>query len=85
MGDTLPVAKDATIRLALHVTHAKGSHLELIADGSKLPAGDSAIQEDDQRTTLELSGDNQRRWVRVDVCTPEGHRLLIGNPIYLTH
>jgi hypothetical protein len=85
MGDTLPVAKDATIRLALHVMHAKGSHLELIADGSKLPAGDSAIQEDDQRTTLELSGDNQRRWVRVDVCTPAGHRLLIGNPIYLTH
>ena len=85
MGDTLLLPKDATIRLAVHVMHAKGSHLELIADGSKLPAGNSAIQQDDQRTTLELSGDNQRRWVRVDVCTPEGHRLLIGNPIYLTH
>ena len=84
MGDTLPVPRDANIRLAVHIMHAKGSHLELIADGSKLPAGNGAIQEDDQRTTLELSGDNQRRWVRLDVCTPEGHRLLIGNPIYLT-
>ena len=53
-------------------------------DRNCLPAN-TAIQEDDQRTTLELSGDNQRRWVRLDVCTPEGHRLLIGNPIYLAH
>ena len=85
MGDTLQLAKGATIRLTVHVVHAKGSHLELIADGAKLPPGNGAIQQDDQRTTLELSGDNQRRWIRVDVCTPKGHRLLIGNPVYLTH
>jgi hypothetical protein len=84
MGDTLPVPADDNLRLAVHVLHAQGSHLELIVDGSKLPIGNAAIQEDDQRTTLELRGDNQRRWVRLDVCTPEGHRLLIGNPIYLT-
>ena len=84
MGDTLPTPRDASIRLAVHVTHAKGSHLELIADGSKLPAANAAILDDDQQTTLELGGDNQRKWVRLDVCTPEGHRLLIGNPIYLT-
>jgi hypothetical protein len=64
--------------------HAQGSHLELIADGSKVAAGNAAIQEDDQRITLELSGDHLHRWVRLDVCTREGHRLLIGNPIYLT-
>jgi len=85
MGDTLPVRGNAGIRLAVHVMHATGSHLELIADGSKLPSANAAIQDDDQRTTLDLSADNRRRWVRLDVCTPEGHRLLIGNPVYLAH
>jgi hypothetical protein len=84
MGDTLPVPTDTNIRLAIHVMHARGSHLELIADGSKPPVGNAAIAQDDQRTTLELRGDSRYRWVRLDVCTPEGHRLLIGNPIYLT-
>ena len=85
MGDTLPVPKYSTIRLAVRVMHAKGSHLGLVADGSRLPAANAAIQQDDQRTTLERSGDNQRRWVRLDVCMPGDHRLLIGNLIYLAH
>jgi hypothetical protein len=83
MGDTLSVPADGSIRIAVHVMHVKGSHLELIADGSKQSAGNTEIQQDDQRTTLELSA--QRKWVRIDVCTPEGHRQLIGNPIYLDH
>jgi hypothetical protein len=84
MGDTLAAPKGVNIQLAVHIMHAQGSHLELIADGSKVAAGNAAIQEDDQRTTLELSGgDHPHRWVRLDVCTPENHRLLIGNPIYL--
>ena len=82
MGDTLPIPADAGIRLAVHIMHARGSHLELIADGSKLPIANAAIPDGDQRTTVELSGNNPRHWVRLDVCAPDGRRLLIGNPIY---
>jgi hypothetical protein len=85
MGDTLQVPENINVMLAVHVMHARGSHLELTADGSKLPVANAAIQDDDLRTTLELSADNRRRWVRLDVCTPDGHRLLIGNPVYLAH
>jgi hypothetical protein len=86
MGDSLPTPQDATIHLLVHVTHAGGAHLELIADGVKQTLGESAvIRDDDQQTQLDLAENNQRHWFRVEVCTAAGHRLLIGNPIYLSH
>ena len=86
MGDSLALGRDANIQLSVHITHANGAHLVLIADGSPLPLAESAaIKHDEQRTTFEIKGNNQRKWIRLDVCTAEGHRLLIGNPIYLSH
>lgn len=86
MGDSLPTPQDATIHLLVHVTHAGGAHLELIADGVKQTLGESAvIRDDDQQTQLDLTENNQRHWFRVEVSTAAGHRLLIGNPIYLSH
>ena len=85
MGDALAVPKGSDIRVAVHVTHAKGSRLELILDGSDVPIENAAIEHDDQHTMLELSGKNRRKWLRLDVCAPDGRRLLIGNPIYFTH
>jgi hypothetical protein len=68
------------------VMHAGGAHLEVIADGALEAIGESeVISKDDQRRMLELNGNNQRHWVRIDVCSAAGHRLLIGNPIYLSH
>jgi hypothetical protein len=86
MGDSLALRRDASLQLSVHITHAKGAHLVLIADGAPLPLGESAaIEHDEQQTTFEIKGNNQRQWIRLDVCTAEGHRLLIGNPIYLSH
>ena len=84
MGDELRVVKGGSIRLSVHIMHARGAHLEAIAQGQKLAIEDATIQNDDQNTILELSGDEEWKWIRLDVCTPQGHRLLIGNPIYLT-
>ena len=86
MGDRLKIAKRDSIRISIHVMHVNGAQLELIADGVKLrlPTSD-AIHSDDQRTSLELTDNDARKWIRLDVSTASGHRLLIGNPIYLAH
>jgi hypothetical protein len=81
MGDELAVAQDAVIPLTVHVAHVRGAHLEVIADGQKV--GSAAVQDDDQEIKVEVSGKDARKWIRLDVCAPDGHRLLIGNPIYL--
>ena len=85
MGDELAVAKGAAIRVEVHVTHVSGAHLEVITDGVTAPIKNAAIQDDDQKIVFALSGNDQRKWIRLDVCEPDGHRLLIGNPIYLAH
>jgi hypothetical protein len=86
MGDTLAIPSDARIQLTVHVKHVRGAHLAIIQDGRTQAMGQNeVIHDDDQVLTLNLDGNSQRHWVRIDVCTETGHRLLIGNPIYLTH
>jgi hypothetical protein len=86
MGDAVTILAEAPIRLSIHVANAEGAHLELSSDGVKLPLGqNAAIRSDDHNTTVDLTGNGGRRWIRLDVCTPAGHRLLLGNPIYISH
>jgi predicted metal-dependent phosphoesterase TrpH len=85
MGDELAVAKGASVPLRVHVMHVNGAHLKVIADGLEIPVGNAAVENDDQTILVEVNGNDQRKWIRVDVCAPDDHRLLIGNPIYLTH
>lgn len=86
MGDSLAVPQGATVHLTVHVMHAGGAHLELIVDGAKQAIGErDAILSDDQQSMLDLADNDKRHWVRFDVCNKAGHRLLIGNPIYLSH
>jgi hypothetical protein len=83
MGDSLD-AGDNPLQIAVHVLGVRGAHLELTADGRN-PAKyrDLTIDSNDFRTGIELSGETVHHWIRFDVCDSNGHRLLIGNPVYL--
>lgn len=84
MGDTLLVTKSNPIRILAHVKGAEGAHIVVIADGVELQTGQkTGIHSDDAQLALDFDGNQVRKWIRLDVCNAEGHRLLIGNPVYL--
>jgi hypothetical protein len=82
----LKLATGTPLQLSVHAMYVQGAHLEVISDGRKLPLAQSlVIQDADQRTTVDLPASDTYKWIRLDVCAPNGHRLLIGNPIYLSY
>jgi hypothetical protein len=84
MGDTLEVKQGARIHILMHVKGADGAHIVVIADGVKLHIGsESIIHGDDAQLALDYDVNHVWKWIRLEVCNAGGHRLLIGNPVYL--
>jgi hypothetical protein len=84
MGDTLLLKGGNSIHIAVHVKGVNGAHILVIADGVKQPVGQgSPIDGDDTQLSLDWDVSKVRKWIRLDICSADGHRLLIGNPIYL--
>jgi len=84
MGDTLLVKKGSSIHIQVQIKGANGAHMVLIADGARLsPGQQTQIQTDDARLAFDLRENQIQKWVRIEVCDAEGHRLLIGNPVYV--
>jgi hypothetical protein len=86
MGEDLKLAAGTPLQLSVHTMNVQGAHLEVISDGRKLSLAQSLVIRDaDQRTTVVLPASDTYKWIRLDVCASNGHRLLIGNPIYLSY
>jgi hypothetical protein len=84
MGDALQVKKGSSIQLLVHVKGANGAHIVVIADGVRLQLErETVIHGNDAQLGLDFDENQVRKWVRAEVCNAEGHRLLIGNPVYL--
>lgn len=82
MGDTL-AARGESLQVNIHVKGARGSHVELTADGESVKNEKNlTIDTDDMRLQINVAAE-LHRWLRLDVCDASGHRLLIGNPVYL--
>lgn len=82
MGETLE-PDGSPMEVSVHVRGARGTHLELTADGRSLAKiKNMVIDSDDMRIQI-LVGPDAHHWLRFDVCDARGHRLLIGNPVYL--
>jgi hypothetical protein len=83
MGDALAAPVGAPVRVSVHVTHAAGASLSLAGNGPKPKLADATLGSDDETRTFEVSGDDGRHWLRIDVRAPDGSLWLLGNPIYL--
>ncbi len=82
MGDALAAPAGSTVKLTVHVAHAKGGDIALVQDGAPLALANARLASDDEIRTLDLPSDGKRHWVRADV-RADGLPALIGNPVYL--
>ncbi|MFD1950354.1 CehA/McbA family metallohydrolase [Sphingomonas arantia] len=84
MGGTLRRAAGQAIRGTIHVAGAAGNVVDLIADGKHRPLGDPGrVVGPDARIPFTIEAGDPIHWLRADVQTPTGRRILIGNPIYV--
>ncbi len=84
MGAKLNAQRGVAIQFSIHVAHASGSHAEIIEDGRKVDlVSDPAVGQDDEVKSFEMRSDGARHWVRVNVRSPDGHLLLLSNPVYI--
>lgn len=83
MGDTLAVS-GGPLQVDIHVKGARGAHVELTADGESVANEKNlTIDTDDMRLQIKVT-EEVHHWLRLDVCDASGHRILIGNPVYLS-
>jgi hypothetical protein len=85
MGQGLAAPAGAEAEFTVRVLGAAGTRLDIVMDGrhgAALP--DATIQGDDAVLAFRLTADGAPHWLRADVRSGDGERLLmIGNPIYL--
>jgi hypothetical protein len=85
MGGTLKAMKRKPVTVTVHVKGMSGQKVEIITGGRIIhPApDDGAIGSDDSSLSIVIPRDHVGRWVRADVRSPDGRRILIGNPVYV--
>jgi hypothetical protein len=85
MGDALTAVKGASVHVVVH-SHALGGQLLRVLDNGKPVdlAGHDVIPPTGE-AAFDWNSDGKAHWLRVDVRSPEGKLLILGNPVYINH
>jgi hypothetical protein len=85
MGQGIDAPAGAAIGFTVSVRGAAGARIDVVMDGRHGAAlAEARIDGDDAALAFELTTDGQRHWIRADVRSDDGERILvIGNPVYL--
>jgi len=85
MGDALTAVKGAPVHVVVH-SHALGGQLLRVLDNGKPVdlAGHDVIPPTGE-AAFDWKSDGKAHWLRVDVRSPEGKLLILGNPVYINH
>jgi hypothetical protein len=95
MGDAIAVPDGATMHVTAHTTALQGQAVTVTVDGKSLdgkaldskPGDDAAamVIPADGDVAFDWNSDGKPHWLRVDVRSPDGKLLILGNPVYVNH
>ncbi|HVT96818.1 MAG TPA: CehA/McbA family metallohydrolase [Acidobacteriaceae bacterium] len=84
MGGVLNAPSGQAVKLEVHVAGCSGGSVHFYIDGedsSALPP--QTIAGGDETLHATWQSDGSRHWIRVEAIGADGHRLLLGNPVYV--
>ncbi|NID17319.1 CehA/McbA family metallohydrolase [Luteibacter yeojuensis] len=84
MGDDIALGAGAVMHVTVRTAAVQGQRLVVTLDGKPLASMAQAIPANGE-ATFDWTGDGKPHWLRVDVRSPEGKLLLLGNPVYVNH
>ncbi|HEY4292736.1 CehA/McbA family metallohydrolase [Luteibacter sp.] len=82
MGDAIRVADGAAMHVAVHTAALQGQLIAATLDGLPLAGAGSWIPPNGD-VAFDWTSDGKPHWLRVDVRSPEGKLLILGNPVYI--
>jgi hypothetical protein len=85
MGDTLQAIAGTVVQVSAHVVGCQSARIVLLGQGNSEPLAQALLATNDETSAFELHSDGAHRWLRVEVRSPDGVPLLIGNPFYLNY
>jgi hypothetical protein len=81
MGETMRLAKGATVQFHVQAANLMGTRIEVVGAGADAPVL-APINKPQEPRSFTLRLDHQRRWVRLNIRSTDGRLLMISNPIY---
>lgn len=84
MGDAVSVAAGRTLEVAVHTVAVVGQRVVVSDNGKPFAVPTGGVVPSSGDIGFEWKGDGKPHWLRVDVRSPEGKLLLLGNPVYIT-
>jgi hypothetical protein len=84
MGDALPVAKGGTVHVVARTTAVQGQQVVATVDGKALASAEQHVPANGE-VSFDWASDGKPHWLRVDVRSPKGKLLILGNPVYVNY
>ncbi|HVI56817.1 MAG TPA: CehA/McbA family metallohydrolase [Luteibacter sp.] len=85
MGDALAVANGQSMRVVVHTAALGGQQLRVLDNGQPVDLAGRDVVPASGESAFDWKSDGKPHWLRVDVRSPEGKLLILGNPIYINH
>jgi hypothetical protein len=85
MGDALAVSAGVSAHVVVHAISLTGQRVIVTDNGKAIDITSRSVLESNGAMTFDWVSDGKPHWLRVDVRSPEGKLLVLGNPVYINH
>ncbi len=85
MGDALGVASGVSLHVVADTAVVVGQRLSVTDNGKPVKLSKSDVIPSNGEVGFDWTSDGLAHWLRVDVRSPEGKLLILGNPVYINH
>lgn len=85
MGDALTLPAGASVHVLVRTTALGRQYLRVTDNGKPVDLEGRNVIPSNGEVTFDWSSDGKPHWLRVDVRSPEGKLLVLGNPVYINH
>lgn len=85
MGDALVVARGASAHVVVLTSALAGQQVRVLDNGMAVDLVGHDVVPPNGKLAFDWTSDGKPHWLRVDVRSPEGKLLILGNPVYINH